>query len=52
MPIIRGQDGDNPYYKYSGGVKKYYYTAHSKRSRDYAYKKAVRQMRVIRGKNK
>jgi hypothetical protein len=46
MPIRRGHDDLGPYYRW-GSQKKYYYIAGNKKSRESAYRKAVRQAQAI-----
>jgi hypothetical protein len=46
MPIKQGQDKNGPYYQY-GHLKKYYYIANNKRSREGAKKKAIKQSAAV-----
>lgn len=47
MPLINGKDSTGSYYKWGNTGKKYYYKTGSKRSRELAKKKAMKQARAI-----
>ena len=47
MPVKRHEDRIGPYYQWGNSGKKYRYTSGNERSRQKAYKKALKQGRAI-----
>ena len=47
MPVKRGEDKKSPYYQWGDSGKKYRYISGNERSRQKAYKKALKQGRAI-----
>lgn len=47
MPVQRGRDSQGSFYRWGNSGKKYYYIPGSKRSRELAKQKALKQGRAI-----
>lgn len=47
MPVKRGIDYNGSYFQWGNSGHKYYFISNNKKSRDIAYKKALKQGRAI-----